>query len=165
MSDNELFAVLLGALALALFLRRFTVAHASKIGLASAKAAIAGVAAAVLGGLLIKFFRGSIMEVPGVVLVVCGFVVIGMGLAVSLISTLRALAIGMNAKVESAPVARDLHNVAPPKAEKDDSSDLDYLEFLWMQNAQRGQPNTWEPIEHSNRDLMDDFHSGPKENY
>ncbi|MCI0620512.1 MAG: hypothetical protein L0387_02375 [Acidobacteria bacterium] len=165
MSDNELFAVLLGALALALLLRRFTAAHASKIGLASANAAIAAVAAAVLGGLLIKFFRGSIIKLPAVVLVIGGLVAMGIGLAVSLISTLRALALGVNPKFENASVATDRHNVAPPKAENDDSSDLNHLEFLWMQNAQRGQPNTWEPIEHSNRDLMDDFQSGPKENY
>lgn len=145
MSDNELFAALLGALAVALLLRRFTVAHASKIGLASANAAIAGVAAAVLGGLLIKFFRGSIIELPAVVLVIGGLVAMGIGIAVSLISGVRVLASDSNSKVE-API--DPRNAAAPKAENDDSSDFDYLEYRLISNAiKHGNPSTFNDID------------------
>lgn len=145
MSDSELFAVLLGALAITLLLRRLTVAHASKIGLASANAAIAGVAVAVVGGLLIKFFRGSIAEVPGVVLVVCGFVAMGIGLSVSLISMVRVLASGSNSKVGAPIVPR---SAAGPNAENDDSSDFDYLEYRLISNAiKHGNPSTFNDID------------------
>ena len=51
MSDNELFGVLLGALALALWLRGFLEKRASgkKLGFTAANAAIVGVASAVVG--------------------------------------------------------------------------------------------------------------------
>ncbi len=147
MADNEFFAVLLGALALALLLRRFTLTRASgtKTGLASANAAIAGVAAAILGGLLIKFFRGSIMELPAVVLVVGGLVAMGIGLAVSLVSMVRVLASGSNWKV-GAPI--DPRDAAAPKAENDDSSDFDYLEYRLISNAiKHGNPSTFNDID------------------
>lgn len=156
MSDNQLFAVLLGALALALLLRRFTLAHASKVGLASAKAAIAGVAAAVLGGLLIKFFRGSIAEVPGVGLVVCGFVAMGIGLAVSLISVFTGLFARLNSNVAVPEVTGGLSPL-PIKGEKDRDSpdDPSYLEYRLIENAHKeGNPSTIGQIE--SYDLFED---------
>lgn len=147
MSDSELITVLLGALAVALLLRRFNGTHTSgpKVGLASANAAIAGVAVAVLGGLLVKFFRGSIAEVPGVVLVVCGFVAMGIGLAMSLISMVRALAGGSNSKAGAPIVPR---NAAAPNAGNDDSNDFDYLEYRLISNAiKHGNPSTFNDID------------------
>lgn len=158
MSDSELFGVLLGALAVALWLRRFLRKRASgtKITFTAANAAIAGVAAAVLGGLLIKLFRGSIIELPAVVLVICGLVAMGIGIAVSLISVFMGLFAGLSSNV-GVPEATGGLSPLPIKGEKDrDSPDgPSYLEYRLIENAHKeGNPSTIAPIE--SHDLFED---------
>lgn len=86
MSDNVLFVMLLAVLGLALLLRSVIrdVAPTSKIGYASTSTAIAGVASVVLGGLLLKFFPGSGMDLLGAIFMIGGLLAISIGLVVSL---------------------------------------------------------------------------------
>lgn len=147
MSDNELFAVLLGALAVALWLRRSMRKRSSgkKIGVGAANATIAGVASAVVGGIIIKFFRGSVTEMPAVVLVVGGLVAMGIGLAVSVISALRGLWGGFNTNLEVPEATAGLlpdhsnvddeaeHRSAAKSGVESGSNDYPtYFEYLWI---------------------------------
>lgn len=157
MSDHELFAALLVALGVALWLRRFMrkPTAGTRIGSTAANAAIAGVASAVVGGIIIKFFRGSVTEMPAVVLVMGGLGVMGIRLAVSVISAFKELWAGVNSPVELPEGAAGLSAVAI-KEEKDgdDPDDPSYLEYRLIENAQKeGNPNRFDDIE--SYDLID----------
>ncbi len=158
MSDNELFAVLLVALAVALWLRRFMrkPTAGTRVGSTAANAAIAGVASAVVGGIIIKFFRGSVTKMPAVVLVMGGLGAMGIGLAVSLVSVFMELFAGLNSNV-GVPEATGGLSPLPIKGEKDRDSpdDPSYLEYRLIENAHKeGNPSTICQIE--SYDLFDD---------
>ncbi len=158
MSDSELVAILLGALFLGLWLRRFLGKRASgkKIGITAANAAIAGIASATVGGIMIKFFSGSFIEIPAVVLVVGGLVAMGIGLFVSLISVFMGLFARLNFKV-AVPEATGGLSPLPIKGEKDRDSpdDPSYLEYRLIENAHKeGNPSTIGQIE--SYDLFED---------
>lgn len=143
-SDNVLFVMLLAVLGVALLLRSVIRDSApdSKIGYASTSAAITGVASVVVGGLLLKFFPESGMDLLGAALMILGFIAIGLGLLISLIVLFRIpgdMNIGDGFRESNENNEESFTDQRKPKDRNDDYPN--YLEYLMIKNAQDGDPN------------------------